>query len=61
MRLVAKEVLSWPMRALHTLALWQRRWESRHRLAHLEDRLHRDAGLTQAAILAETGKPFWTA
>ena len=60
-RLVGKETLSLPERALQTLVVWQQRADSRTRLAGMEHHLRLDAGLTPADIRKETRKPFWTA
>ena len=60
-RHVLKKARSLPGRALQTLVVWQQRADSRTWLAAMEERLRRDAGLTPAAIRAETQKPFWTA
>lgn len=43
------------------LSQWQARQERRAHLADLDARLIADMGLTQAAVDAEAGKPFWKA
>ncbi|WP_119462796.1 DUF1127 domain-containing protein [Rhodospirillaceae bacterium SYSU D60014] len=44
---------------LHTLVEWQERARRRRSLAHMDDRLLRDIGLTRSMIEAEASKPFW--
>ena len=48
-------------RVFGTLLLWQRRANERHALAHLDDRMRRDLGLSRAEIARELRKPFWRA
>ena len=48
-------------RAFGTLLLWQRRANERHALAHLDDRMLRDLGLSRSEIAWESRKPFWRA
>jgi uncharacterized protein YjiS (DUF1127 family) len=42
-----------------TLALWRQRSEMRRRLAEMDARSLRDAGISPAAAAYESGKPFW--
>lgn len=49
----------WPLRALSTMALWQRRLSSRHQLARLDSRLLADAGISESQRYEELNKPFW--
>ena len=46
-------------RAFGILLLWQRRANDRHALAHLDDRMRRDLGLSRSEIAWESRKPFW--
>ncbi len=48
-------------RTFGTLLLWQRRAHERHALAHLDDRILRDLGLSRAEVAWESRKPFWRA
>lgn len=48
-------------RAFGILLLWQRRANERHALAHLDDRMQRDLGLSRSEIAWESRKPFWRA
>lgn len=41
------------------LAVWRGRIEARRRLAALDARSLRDAGISPAAAAYECGKPFW--
>ena len=42
-----------------TLALWRHRIDMRRRLAEMDSRSLRDAGISPAAAAYESGKPFW--
>ena len=60
--LFASEVLPRPSlreRLGLTLALWRQRNELRRRLAEMDARSLRDAGISPAAAAYESGKPFW--
>ena len=46
-------------RVFDLLCTWQRRHETRCRLAELDDRALRDVGLTRAQVQVEASKPFW--
>ena len=46
-------------RALGLLAAWQERAAMRRGLAHMDDRLLRDIGLTRADVRRELDKPLW--
>ena len=48
-------------RVFGTLLLWQRRANERHALAHLDDRILRDLGLSRSEVAWESRKPFWQA
>ena len=48
-------------RVFATLLLWQRRANQRHALAHLDDRMLRDLGLSRSEVRWESRKPFWRA
>lgn len=50
---------SWPLRAVATLSLWQRRIVSRRQLARLDARLLADAGISENERYVELRKPFW--
>jgi uncharacterized protein YjiS (DUF1127 family) len=56
-----RRAISWLLRHLDLLLLWQQRAAQRRRLAGLEDRLLADVGLSRAQALAEYRKPFWRA
>ncbi|MGH7039783.1 MAG: DUF1127 domain-containing protein [Stellaceae bacterium] len=45
--------------ALATLREWHRRSRDRERLAHFDDRMLRDIGLTHADADRLANKPFW--
>ncbi|TWI57366.1 uncharacterized protein YjiS (DUF1127 family) [Pseudomonas duriflava] len=47
------------LRALATLATWQRRVASRNELARLDARMLADAGISEAQRYEELHKPFW--
>ena len=49
------------VQAVGTLLLWQRRANERHALAHLDDRMLRDLGLSRSEVAWESRKPFWQA
>jgi uncharacterized protein YjiS (DUF1127 family) len=42
-----------------TWAVWRERTEMRRRLAEMDARSLRDAGISPAAAAYESGKPFW--
>lgn len=46
-------------RLAFTLALWRERRDTRRRLAEMDARSLRDAGISPAAAAYESGKPFW--
>lgn len=46
-------------RLLATLFMWQRRIQTRRQLAHLDERLLADTGISAAQPQAELDKPFW--
>ncbi len=46
---------------LETLAGWQRRSETRHRMRQLDDHMLADVGLSRADLEREVRKPFWSA
>jgi uncharacterized protein YjiS (DUF1127 family) len=46
-------------RAVRTLVLWRQRVDMRRRLAEMDARSLRDAGISPAAATFESGKPFW--
>ncbi len=48
-------------RAFGTLLMWQRRANERRVLAHLDDAILRDLGLSRSEIAWESRKPFWQA
>ncbi len=48
-------------RGFETLLLWQCRANQRHALAHLDDRMLRDLGLSRSEVAWESRKPFWRA
>ena len=50
-----------PALVLETLARWQRRSETRHRMRQLDDHMLADVGLTRADLEREVRKPFWSA
>ncbi len=52
-------VLAAVLRAFEILLLWQRRANQRHALAHLDDRMLRDLGLSRSEAAWESRKPFW--
>ncbi len=54
-------VVALVVRGFGILLLWQRRANERHALAHLDDRMRRDLGLSRAEIARELRKPFWRA
>jgi uncharacterized protein YjiS (DUF1127 family) len=43
------------------LAGWWRAWRDRRELAHLDDHMLRDLGLTRGDLDAALGQPFWQA
>ena len=45
--------------ALEVLLTWQERAHQRHSLAHLDDRMMKDMGLTPSQVEQELRKPFW--
>lgn len=47
--------------ALATLREWHRRSQDRGRIAHFDDRMLRDIGLTRADADRLANKPFWRA
>ncbi len=47
--------------ALPVIRVWHERARQRRALARLDDRLLRDVGLSRAAAVLESGKPFWRA
>ncbi len=47
--------------AFRTLRLWRRRANQRHALAHLDDRMLSDLGLSRSEVARESRKPFWRA
>ncbi|MCZ6858767.1 MAG: DUF1127 domain-containing protein [Alphaproteobacteria bacterium] len=49
------------VRGFEVLLLWQSRANQRHALAHLDDRMLRDLGLSRAEAVWESRKPFWRA
>ncbi len=60
--LFVSEVLARPslrQRIALTFALWRQRTEMRRRLAEMDSRSLRDAGISPAAAAYESGKPFW--
>jgi uncharacterized protein YjiS (DUF1127 family) len=60
--LFASEVLprtSMRQRIALTFVLWGQRTEMRRRLAEMDARSLRDAGISPAAAAYESGKPFW--
>ncbi len=54
-------VLAAVVRGFETLLLWQCRANQRHALAHLDDRMLRDLGLSRSEVARELRKPFWRA
>ena len=46
-------------RAVLTFVLWRQRVDMRRRLAEMDARSLRDAGISPAAAAYESGKPFW--
>jgi len=46
-------------RAVLTFVLWRQRADMRRRLAEMDTRSLRDAGISPAAAAYESGKPFW--
>ena len=48
-------------RGFEILLRWQRRANERHALAHLDDRMLRDLGLSRSEVARELRKPFWRA
>ncbi len=42
-----------------TFVLWRQRTDMRRRLAEMDSRSLRDAGISPAAAAYELGKPFW--
>lgn len=50
---------SWRQRAAFTLVLWRQRRDMRRRLAQMDARSLREAGISPAAAAYESGKPFW--
>lgn len=60
--LFASEVLPRPslhQRIVLMFALWRHRVDMRRRLAEMDSRSLRDAGISPAAAAYESGKPFW--
>lgn len=47
--------------ALATLREWRRRSRDRAQLAHFDDRMLQDIGLTRADVEHLSNKPFWRA
>ncbi len=47
--------------ALPVLWVWHERTRQRRALARLDDHLLRDIGLSRAAVVRESRKPFWRA
>ncbi len=47
--------------ALPVLLIWHERARQRRALARLDDHLLRDVGLSRAAAVLESRKPFWRA
>lgn len=52
-------VRSVPLRLLAVLVAWEARLRERDHLAHLDERLLRDVGLTRADVQRQTELPFW--
>ena len=48
-------------RVVATLRQWRRRARARRELAHLDDYLLHDIGLSRSHAQFESGKPFWQA
>ena len=46
-------------RAVLTFVLWRQRVDMRRRLAEMDARSLRDAGISPAVAAYESGKPFW--
>ena len=46
-------------RVVLTFVLWRQRVDMRRRLAEMDARSLRDAGISPAAAAYESGKPFW--
>lgn len=46
-------------RAALTFVLWRQRVDMRRRLAEMDARSLRDAGISPAAAAYKSGKPFW--
>ncbi len=53
--------LSIASRLLDRLYIWQARIDGRRELAHLDERMLKDAGMSRADVLLESSKPFWRA
>jgi uncharacterized protein YjiS (DUF1127 family) len=51
--------LSLGQRIRLTVAVWRQRTDMRRRLAEMDTRSLRDAGISPAAAAYESGKPFW--
>ena len=49
------------VRGTEFLLLWRRRAKERHAMAHLDDTILRDLGLSRSEITWESRKPFWRA
>jgi uncharacterized protein YjiS (DUF1127 family) len=47
------------LRVAFVWTLWRQRTEMRRRLAEMDARSLRDAGISPAAAVYESGKPFW--
>ena len=46
-------------RLFATVVAWQQRYELRHHLLEMDDRLLDDIGLSRAQARKEAAKPFW--
>ncbi len=44
---------------LNVLLRWQRRFEDRNYLSHMNEAMLRDIGMTRAEVDQESRKPFW--
>ena len=56
----AEPSLTLLQRAGLTFAVWRQRSAMRRRLAEMDSRSLRDAGISPAAAAYESGKPFWS-
>ena len=54
-----RTLIGLPAVLIDTLLLWQERAAERTRLASLDERLLRDAGLSRADVEREAAIPFW--